>query len=44
VLSNFPIRQIAESDADIIEIMATTDPAATGNLGLLLDDSIPLPG
>jgi NTE family protein len=41
VLSNFPIRLIAES---VPEIMGTTDPAAALNLGLLLDETLAVPG
>jgi NTE family protein len=41
VLSNFPIRLIAEP---MPEIMGDTDPAAALNLGLLLDETLPVPG
>ena len=41
VLSNFPIRLIAES---VPEIMGNTDPAAALNLGLLLDETLAVPG
>ena len=41
VLSNFPIRLIAES---VPEIMGDTDPAAALNLGLLLDENLAVPG
>lgn len=41
VLSNFPIRLIAES---VPEIMGDTDPAVALNLGLLLDETLPVPG
>ena len=41
VLSNFPIRLIAESVPDI---MGDTDPDAALNLGLLLDKQLPIPG
>ena len=44
VLSNFPIRLIAESDAEIAEIMGATDPTSAGNLGLLLDERIRVAG
>jgi len=44
VLSNFPIRLIAESAPDIIEIMGDTDPNAALNLGLLLDKQLAIPG
>jgi predicted acylesterase/phospholipase RssA len=41
VLSNFPIRLIAESGPDIAGIMGDTDPDAALNLGLLLDKQLP---
>jgi predicted acylesterase/phospholipase RssA len=41
VLSNFPIRLIAES---VPEIMGDTDPNGALNLGLLLDENLPVPG
>ena len=41
VLSNFPIRLIAES---VPQIMGDTDPDAALNLGLLLDEKIAVPG
>jgi len=41
VLSNFPIRLI---DQSVPEIMGDTDPAAALNLGLLLDEALPVPG
>ena len=41
VLSSFPIRLIAEP---MPEIMGNTDPAAALNLGLLLDEKLPVPG
>ena len=41
VLSNFPIRLIAEP---VPEIMGDTDPKAALNLGLLLDEHLPVPG
>src|SRR5262249_22024128 len=44
VLSNFPIRLIAESDSEIEKLMGTTDPKGAGNLGLLLDEKIRVPG
>ena len=40
VLSNFPIRLIAESEK---EIMGDEDPFAAGNLGLLIDESMDVP-
>ena len=44
VLSNFPIRLIAEKDEHIAQIMGPTDPAGAGNLGLLIDENLPVPG
>ncbi len=44
VLSNFPIHLIADSDAEILELMGKTDPNGAGSLGLLLDEKIPVPG
>ena len=41
VLSNFPIRLIDES---VPEIMGDTDPNGALNLGLLLDETLPVPG
>ncbi len=41
VLSNFPIRLIAES---VPEIMGDTDPDGALNLGLLLDETLAVPG
>ena len=41
VLSNFPIRLI---DQSVPEIMGDTDPSAALNLGLLLDETLPVPG
>jgi NTE family protein len=41
VLSNFPIRLIAERAPDI---MGDTDPAGALNLGLLLDETLAVPG
>ena len=41
VLSNFPIRLIAES---VPEIMGDTDPNGALNLGLLLDETLAVPG
>ena len=40
VLSNFPIRLIAEPEA---EIMGGIDPFAAGNLGLLIDEGMAVP-
>lgn len=44
VLSNFPIRLIASSDDEVREIMGDTDPAGAGNLGMMIDESLPVPG
>ncbi len=44
VLSNFPLRLVAESTPDVVAVMGPTDPSAAGNLGLLLDGTVPVPG
>ena len=44
VLSNFPIRLIATVDDEIRTIMGDSDPNGAGNLGLLIDERIPVPG
>ncbi len=44
VLSNFPLELVAESSPEIIEIMGNTDPNGAGTLGLMLDQTIPVPG
>ena len=44
VLSNFPIQLIADADAETVALMGPTDPAGAGNLGLLLDEKIQVPG
>jgi predicted acylesterase/phospholipase RssA len=44
VLSNFPLELVAESNPEIIEIMGNTDPNGAGTLGLMLDQTIAVPG
>jgi predicted acylesterase/phospholipase RssA len=44
VLSNFPIRLIATTDDEVREIMGDTDPEGAGNLGLMIDEKIAVPG
>jgi predicted acylesterase/phospholipase RssA len=44
VLSNFPLRLIAESTPDVVAVMGTTDPNGAGTLGLYLDSSVMVPG
>jgi predicted acylesterase/phospholipase RssA len=44
VLSNFPIRLVAESDAEITALMGDTDPNGAGTLGMLLDEKIQVSG
>ncbi|HEX3438093.1 MAG TPA: patatin-like phospholipase family protein [Pseudacidobacterium sp.] len=44
VLSNFPLRLIAEGTPDVVAIMGDTDPKGALNLGLYLDASIMVPG
>jgi predicted acylesterase/phospholipase RssA len=44
VLSNFPLRLIAESTPDVVALMGNTDPNGALNLGLFLDSSVMVPG
>jgi NTE family protein len=44
VLSNFPLELVTESTPEIFAIMGNTDPNGAGTLGLMLDESIPVPG
>ncbi|MEX2264510.1 MAG: patatin-like phospholipase family protein [Bryobacteraceae bacterium] len=44
MLSNFPIRLIAETGADIPEIMGDTSPTESANVGLLIDENLPVAG
>ncbi|MBS1857567.1 MAG: patatin-like phospholipase family protein [Acidobacteria bacterium] len=44
LLSNFPIRLIADTGDEIRAIMGDTDPAGAGNLGLLIDETLAVPG
>jgi NTE family protein len=44
VLSNFPIRLIATDSPDVRAIMGDTDVHASLNLGLMIDERIPVPG
>jgi NTE family protein len=44
VLSNFPLRLIADDSDDVVAVMGKTDPKGAGNLGLFLDAQIPVPG
>jgi predicted acylesterase/phospholipase RssA len=45
VLSNFPIHLIAEAlPNEMKDIMGDTDPTAAGNLGLLIDENLPVEG
>lgn len=44
VLSNFPLRLIAEPDSDDRAMMGEPTPDRTNNLGLLIDDDRPVPG
>jgi NTE family protein len=44
VLSNFPIRLIACEDEEVREIMGDTDANAAGNLGLMIDEALQVPG
>ncbi len=44
LLSNFPIRLIATTDTGVRDIMGHEDPATSENLGLLIDEDLPVPG
>jgi NTE family protein len=44
VLSNFPIRLIAEQNDHTRPLMGETDPDAARNLGLLIDETLLVPG
>lgn len=44
MLSNFPIRFLATTDNAVREIMGDTDPQGAGNLGLLIDETLAVPG
>ena len=44
VLSNFPLELVVESNPEIIEIMGNTDPNGAGTLGMMLDETIAVPG
>jgi predicted acylesterase/phospholipase RssA len=44
LLSNFPIRLIACMDETIRPIMGDADPNSAKNLGLLIDEDLPVPG
>ena len=44
VLSNFPLELVVESNPEIIAIMGNTDPNGAGTLGLMLDETIAVPG
>jgi len=44
VLSNFPIEYLTSRDAEVQAVMGTTDPDAAPNLGLLIDETLTVPG
>jgi predicted acylesterase/phospholipase RssA len=44
LLSNFPVHLIARMDDEVGAIMGGTDPDEAGNLGLLIDETIAVPG
>jgi predicted acylesterase/phospholipase RssA len=44
ILSNFPLRLIAENSEGVRPIMGDTDAAGAGNLGLLIDERLAVPG
>jgi predicted acylesterase/phospholipase RssA len=43
-LSNFPIDLLTSRDAAVVQIMGDTDPDALPNLGLLIDETLPVEG
>jgi len=43
VLSNFPLRLLTSNDPDVVAVMGHTDPAGAPNLGLLIDETLPVP-
>jgi predicted acylesterase/phospholipase RssA len=43
-LSNFPIRMFTSTDASVVRIMGERDPGENPNLGLLIDDTLPVAG
>lgn len=43
VLSNFPLRLLTSRDPDVVAVMGDTDPDAAPNLGLLIDETLPVP-
>ena len=43
VLSNFPLRLLTSNDSDVVAVMGNTDPAGAPNLGLLIDETLPVP-
>jgi NTE family protein len=44
VLSNFPVRLVATMDDFTRQVMGETDPMGAGNLGLLIDENLAVPG
>jgi NTE family protein len=44
VLSNFPIRLLETRDPDVEAIMGDTDPAGAETLGMLIDETLAVPG
>ncbi len=44
VLSNFPIHLLASRLADVLEMMGDAGPTGVPNLGLLIDESLPVAG
>lgn len=43
-LSNFPIHLLTSKDDEVVAIMGDTDPDAVPNLGLLIDETLPVAG
>ncbi len=42
VLSNFPLHLLTSRDSDVVAIMGNTDPDGAPNLGLLIDETLPV--
>ncbi len=43
VLSNFPLWLLTSDELEVVAMMGTTDPAGAPNLGLLIDETLPVP-
>jgi NTE family protein len=43
VLSNFPLQLLTSHESDVAAVMGDTDPDGAPNLGLLIDETLPVP-